>query len=460
MNSISIYSAAPVFMQNLLCTLHGYKLKKQRFNEEYVAISEFLNTTSNWSEEQIKSYKEENLHKIIEHAYNHCPYYRMKYSSAKLTPNDFKSLDDLKKFPVLMKEEVRENWKNMVATEFPRKKLVAFNTSGTTGKALNFYLTSHSIPYYWAIDQRYKDRFGFHLGDSCLNFSGRPIVPLNVKKPPYWRHDKILNRYFLNMQQISADKISSILSFINSKSIDFFIGYPSIMTALALEIETSGIALNAPPRHIFTGAEKIYENQIEIIQRVFKGVHIHELYSFSEQAAIATHCTEGIYHEDFEFGHMELHHPLKVENGLQGEILATGFANYGMPFIRYQNGDTAIFSNSNCKCGLKSQVIQDIVGRNEDYILTPEGTKIQRLDYVFKDTPEIKECQVVQRNFGEIVLRIVKRDTYSIHTEKKLRTNIRQWISPGLVVSFEYLDEIPRTKAGKFKAVVSALKQE
>ena len=205
-----------------------------------------------------------------------------------------------------------------------------------------------------------------------------------------------------------------------------------------------GMALDFPPKHIFTGAEKLYENQKSILQTVFKDVQIHELYSFSEQAAIATHCTHSVYHEDFEIGHMELDLAVPVENGVQGEILATGFANLGMPFIRYQNGDTAVFSDRECGCGLHSQIIEDIVGRNEDYIVTPEGLHIQRLDYIFKDTS---------------ILRIVRRNSYSVATEKKLLVNISQWISPTIKVKFEYVDEIPRTKAGMFKAVVSELKK-
>ena len=156
---------------------------------------------------------------------------------------------------------------------------------------------------------------------------------------------------------------------------------------------------------------------------------------------------------------MELDQAVPVENGRQGEILATGFANLGMPFIRYQNGNTAVFSDRECGCGLHSQIIEDIVGRNEDYIVTPEGLHIQRLDYIFKDTSEVKECQVVQKVFGEMILRIVRRNSYSVATEKKLLVNISQWISPTIKVKFEYVDEIPRTKAGKFKAVVSELKK-
>ena len=75
-------------------------------------------------------------------------------------------------FPILTKEEIRENWLGLVANNIPQKDLILFNTSGSTGKALDFYWTKYSAAYYWAVDQRYKNRFGFDLGKACINFSG------------------------------------------------------------------------------------------------------------------------------------------------------------------------------------------------------------------------------------------------------------------------------------------------
>ena len=120
-------------------------------------------------------------------------------------------------------------------------------------------------------------------------------------------------------------------------------------------------------------------------------------------------------------------------------------------------GDRAIWNTQACNCGLHSQVIKDIQGRSEDYIITPEGTHIQRFDYLFKDTADIKECQVVQRQLGFVTFRMVIRDNYSTTTEQKIKKAVRKMISPSIICEFEYVSEIERTSAGKFKAVVSEL---
>lgn len=82
------------------------------------------------------------------------------------------------------------------------------------------------------------------------------------------------------MHQLNEQKIRDIVNWINLKRIEMFIGYPSIMTTFANELMNVGMALDFPPKHIFTGAEKLYENQKSILQTVFKDVQIHELYSF------------------------------------------------------------------------------------------------------------------------------------------------------------------------------------
>lgn len=66
----------------------------------------------------------------------------------------------------------------------------------------------------------------------------------------------------------------------------------------------------------------------------------------------------------------------------------------------------------------------------------------------------------MQREVGAVIVRIVRRDNYTMADEKTLLDDIHEMISPTLRVNFEYLKEIPRTNTGKFRAVVSELKHK
>lgn len=457
MNQYSIYKSCPAFIQNLLCSLQGYRIEKQRYNKDYYKIYEFLLESDGWTQQQIKNYKEEQLFKIIEYAYKYCPYYHKRYSNLGLTPSNFTGLSSLKRFPLLTKEDIRTNWKGMISEQINKNELVPYHTSGSTGKALDFYLTNYSLQYYWAVVWRGRQRFGVLKGDRHLNFTGKIVVPIKTNHPPYWRFNRPLNQYMFNMQHITEVKVKDIVDFINRDQIQFFVGYPSIINSLAVLIDELGLKVVNPPKYIFSSAEKMYENQQIAIEKAFPGVMIVEHYGFSENAASASKCCNGVYHEDFELGHLELQHAFKIDKGMTGTLLSTGFQNYGMPFIRYEIGDISTFSNKCCSCGINSQILIDIEGRNGDYVITPEGAYIMRFGYIFKETPSIKECQIIQRKLGELTIRIVRRNDYNVKTEEILRIAIKEWISPTIKVNFEYVDEIPRTKAGKFKAVISEI---
>ena len=453
-----LYSKMPVIIQNLMVSIYSIKLEMERGGKEYEEILSFLLSTSNWTKEQIKDYKEEHIAHILAHAYQHCPYYYRKYREVGLSPDDFKCLEDLCKFPVLTKEEVRNNLRGLLADNIDFKEAIHYHTSGTTGKALDLYYSKYNLKYYWAVCARYGLRFGIQPHSRSLNFTGKMVVPINQDKPPYWRFKIAQNQYMLPMQHITPEKVSSIVSFINKDSFQIITGYPSIVYSFCEMVIELGLHLDRVPLYYFTGAEKVYDYQKKAIQKVFPGMTVVEHYSFSEEAGAASKCERLQYHEDFELGHMELKDPIVEDYLSTGALLVTGFHNLAMPFIRYEVGDTLTFDNRPCECGLKSQVIHEVKGRNEDYVITPEGSRIMRFDYLFKDTKEIRECQVIQRQLGEIVLRIVRRANYDYATnEQHLREEIRTMISPSISVHFEYVDEIPRTESGKFKAVVSEL---
>lgn len=458
MNFYNIYERMPVVVQNWLVGLYSLKLEHERGGKEFDKILSFLLSTSNWSAEQIRRYKEENIARVLKHAYEHCPYYRIKYDAVGRKPDDFHKLEDLEKFPILTKDEIREHTEEMIADNVNRKRLLHYHTSGTTGKALDFYLAKDTPKWYWAICARYGLRFDVKPHSRCLNFVGKVVVPINQNKPPYWRYKKAQNQYMLPMQHITREKVPSIVEFINKDHFQIITGYPSIIYSFCQFVNELGLMIERIPKFYFTGAEKVYDYQADEINKAFPGLTIVEHYSFSEEVGAASMCKQMHYHEDFELGHMELKDP--VENGSlkTGTLLITGFHNDAMPLIRYEVGDTLTFDNIDCECGLKSQVIHEINGRNEDFVITPEGTRIMRFDYLFKDTRDIKECQVVQRKLGEIILRIVRREYYNQkETEAHLREEVKTWISPTIEVKFEYVEEIERTKAGKFKAVVSEL---
>ena len=392
---------------------------------------------------------------MITYSYNNIPYYFKLFQKINLQPTEISSIRDLHKIPVLTKELVGDNYNDLINPAF-KGKTVKSHTSGSTGKALKFIISKDALKFRWAVWFRHKARFGVKPDDPYATFTGQVVVPINQSKPPYWRENYSSKQTIFTMHHISQDKVKAIVGRLNKGEFAYYTGYPSIIYSLATIIEELNLEIVRPPKVIFTGAETLLEEQRERISKVFK-CPVTDQYGFSEGAGNASRCEYDLYHEDFEYGILECSNPVKNGIYTTGDIIGTGFTNLAMPFIRYQIGDTATWVDTKCQCGRHSKTILRIEGRDEDFIITPEGNKILRFDYIFKDTVNVREAQVVQKIPGEIILRIVKRDGYSLKDEQMLKEEVSLKISPGLIVKFEYPNEIEREATGKFRAVKSYL---
>jgi phenylacetate-CoA ligase len=452
-----LYPRLPVFLQNAACWYYGTKQARVRSGREFEQHLQGLLQSEKWTASEIEAYQNESLRRLIRHAYENVPYYRERWKSLGLSPEDIRSREDLQKLPVLTKEDVRQNFDRLVSEKAPKHDLVFRHTSGTTGKALHFYVTEAATAFQWAVWWRHRVRFGVQPGAWHANFTGKRVVPLDQQAPPFWRWNKPLRQALLTMHHLTPDKIPSVIEFLNSHSFEFYSGYPSIIHMLALHANATGLNLKSPPRAIFTGAENMLDFQRRDIQK-FTGAILTDQYGCSEGCGNASQCSEFVYHEDFEFGIVE---GVEVERGSPARsILCTGFACDAFPFIRYEVGDTAIWQDQGklCACGRESKVLLRIEGRKDDYVITPEGTRIMRFDYVFKDLMHLQEVQIVQEALGEITVRAVRRPGYGAKDEAAICREIAQWISPRLKTRFEYVNEIEREPNGKFRAVVSHLK--
>jgi phenylacetate-CoA ligase len=254
-------------------------------------------------------------------------------------------------------------------------------------------------------------------------------------------------------------KIADVVAFLDDHAFVYYAGYPSVIHAMAATALEAGLRLTRPPRFVFTGAENMLDYQRRDIAAL-TGAILTDQYGFSEGCGNASQCPALVYHEDFEFGIVECVDPRPAGDGrVSGRIVCTGFASPDTPLIRYDVGDVGIWEDPrrSGSCVRRSAMLIAVEGRSDDYVVTPEGARIMRFDYLFKDTQHIREAQIVQREVGAITVRVVRRNGYSSRDETIVREEVRRWISPTLAVSFEYLDEIPRKPNGKFQAVISRL---
>ena len=458
----SIYPRLPVFLQNLACTIYGIKEKRSRFNQDFYRYLELYQNSQHLNANDIKFDVEQDLRNTLMYCRDNVNYYQNLFAQIGLNPDAEDIFSELGKLPVMRKETLRLHTPHLVSNALSEKDRLEFHTSGTTGKALTLFKDKASIAKQWAIWFRHRKRFEVDFGDLHVNFTGKLVVPATQKLPPFWRFNRAFNQYLINMQHVNDENIKDIVGFLNSISPKFYSGYPSIIAEVArLAIQYKlPLHSHARPAVIFTGAENTLDYQKAAIEE-WTGAIVTDQYGLTEGNCNLSRCELGHYHVDHEFGFVECIDPEPLSDGRKrGRLIGTSFTNFAMPMLRYDTGDVAIWKADDfkCPCGRHTDVIESIEGRIDDFVQLNDGRRIMRFDYLFKGTDSIKEAQICQYKLGEIVIKLVSRIGPNEDIENELKAQFVKWITDDMDVKFEYLEQIPKSNTGKFKAVQSFLK--
>jgi phenylacetate-CoA ligase len=170
-----------------------------------------------------------------------------------------------------------------------------------------------------------------------------------------------------------------------------------------------------------------------------------------------TQCDSGRLHVDMEFCIVEVEASEETEDTVTGPLLITGLAHEATPFFRYRIGDVGTRAKHPCPCGRPGDSFVEVDGRIEDYVLTPDGRLVGRMDHVFKEQLEVAEAQILQRDEDSIDVLIVPRANYTEASERSVVKEIRSRLGHEIEIRIELVNSIPREPNGKFRAVKSVV---
>ena len=452
-----LYFALPVQLQNIAASVYGLKLKRQRYGRFYKKAYRQLMVSQYWNGSQYDEYQGAQLEDLLKYARANVPYYRDLFRK-----HDVNDLNDFKKIPILDKETLRQNYSGLMDCNLKKYGFAYTNTSGTTGTPIRVPVYHEGRQKNYAFFERAKRWAGIPENSRGVTFAGRVLVRPNAVKGPYWRYNYFNNNLQCSSYHLSEQNLLEYYKAIRDFKADFLDSYPSTAYILAKFIRERRL-----PRVSFcaviTSAETLLDYQRRTIEEVF-GCSVFDQYGNAEQAGFICQCEAGSYHVNLEYGIMEFLNPVTQEEAKHGElaeVVCTGFTNKAMPLIRYGIGDTAIASSEMCPCGRKFPVVDRLTGRVDDLIITKDGRKIGRLDPVFKGVGEtIVESQIIQTDYGHLVLKIVRGSDYSESDGLKVVEEIHKRTGYSFKVDIKYVEAIPREANGKLKSVISHVPQQ
>ncbi len=443
-----IYNISPIFLQNILVSVSGYFKNKERYGSTYYEHLTFLRKFDTLKLEEKLEYQRTQLINFIKYAYSNSKFYKNLYKDIDL--ESIKSIDDLKKLPVVDKEMLRENIKDVVT--IAKKGSVEGHTGGTTGKSLVVLTKKEDKMKQMAMLDHFKERVGFiHRKMRRATFNGKHIIPINQKSKKFWRYNLPCKQMVYSSFNLTEENIKHYVDSLNKFKPHAIDGFFMSICDVAHYIERHKIKLSFTPIAIFPTSETLTKSGRELLERVFK-CKVYDQYASSELAPFITECKKQKLHVELSTGVFE---KLNEESD---EVLVTSFITHGTPLIRYRIGDCMSFDTStNCECGNSSPIVKSIKGRSLDFLYTAEGAKINggNVANLFKNLPNVLiRAQTIQEKIGEITIKLqVDKELYKKEYDEILKNEFASKFGKNSKVTIQHVDEIPREKSGKFKLI-------
>jgi phenylacetate-CoA ligase len=405
----------------------------------------------------------ERLRSLLAHAFSHCDYYRSVWKERGLNPSDVQSLADFERWPCINRDVIREHRLHMRSTP-GSDRLYAKTTGGSSGVPLAFDICANSYARRTAAAFRAYSWAGAHPGTKQWYLWG---VPLGRRsRAAEWRdglYHWIYQRRIANCFGMSDDTIADYLADLNRYRPTCIVAYTNPLYFFARALDERRLRPHAP-ESIIVGAEKLHDFQREAIAGVFQAP-LFETYGSREFTLIAAECerhqgmhltTENLVVEILD------DEGRRVPAGQEGDVVITDLTNFGMPFIRYRNGDRAVAGVEQCSCGRGLPLLKKVVGRRLDVIHTPGGRHVpgEFFPHLLKDFPDVRRFQVIQVSPGSLVLRLVVGEGWTRESQRRLEHEVRSAVAEEMSIEFEFVDQIQLTPAGKWRVVVNQCQPE
>jgi phenylacetate-CoA ligase len=437
---------------NLILYLKGLNYKNQ-----YIEIKKIK------TEDDLSKFKQQYLKILLVHASKHVSYYHRLLKNANVVNDETVNLSNFDKIPILTKEILRTA--NLTSDDYSKRNWYYNFSGGSTGQPTRFVQDSNYQKWFTATEE-------FYFKD-ILNIDEK-----NIKKVSLWGSQRdifkgtigfkgkigawLTNTQFLNSFRMTESDMDKYIHIINFYKPALIRGYAGSLFELCRYAEKKNMKIYSP-KIVISSAETLNNEMREKIESVFR-TKLYNYYGSRETASLAGECDDGMMHI-FEFNNYveildENNQPVK--KGQKGKVIVTNLHNYSMPFIRYEIGDMAVLASNKCKCKNILPSLKSIYGRIEEQFIKKDGGIVigyyfVHLMGVVLNKGFIKQFQVIQEDYDKIrILAIPNKDLPNVE-KKEIEDKIKIQMGNDCKIIWEFVDNIPKTKSGKYLYTISLI---
>ena len=351
------------------------------------------------------------------------------------------------KIPTLDKEIVRTRQKELIADNAKKFSITWDSTSGSTGTPLHFVLDDAVQANKIAALLRSYSWAGYKLGKKTFSLQSYYFKDHNFK------FNRFYNILRFDSNKLKKDSALKVIKEINRIKPKFFMGFPFDILMLSSFAEDEGIVIHSP-QSIVTYGETLSKKKREFIEKAYR-CKVFDFFSLHECAAMISECEHGSMHliEDF------VYHEILYKDGV-GRLVGTSLYNYAMPLIRYETKDNISLSEKQetCSCGRHFRIVKEIIGKQCDYIETPDGRFLGSVMSHSIDNAKGVICsQCIQNAIDRIDINIVVDKTYNEDSKIALEKGLRKRLGNEIKINFKVVPQLEKSKSGKTLFIISKI---
>ncbi|MBR6190606.1 MAG: phenylacetate--CoA ligase [Prevotella sp.] len=332
--------------------------------------SEYLDPeVETMSREQIEALQVERLKATVAHCMNN-PIYKQRLEEAGVTPDNIKSVSDIRRIPFTTKQDLRDNYPFGLASVPLTECVRLHSSSGTTGNPTVILHTQKDLDEWanqvarnlWMVGLRPDDVFQNSSGYGM--FTGGLGFQYGAER--------------LGMLTIPAAAGNSLrqIKFMTDFGTTAVHAVPSYVTRLYEVMQEIGVdpRKDTKLKVLAIGAEPHSEEQRKRIENML-GVKAYNSFGMSEMCGpgVGFECKEqnGLHFwEDYYI--VEIVDPETLEpvpDGEIGELVLTSINREAMPLLRYRTRDLTRVLGRSCPCGRNHVRLDRMKGRSDDMMV-------------------------------------------------------------------------------------------
>ncbi len=406
------------------------------------------------------------LRVVLEHCFEHIPYYRRRMEQAGLSPSRVERLDDYRRLPILTREAYRENFADLQARKLPEGVVAAggSHTSGTNGVPLKILKSSRDALWWNALFLRDLEWCGLDprgrvatLRLLAMDRKDLPQALEGLAFPSWSQFCSLLIEsgpaYAMDVRQDPRRQ----LAWLREVDPDYLISLPSNLDFLASLVAESGRSL---PRLkiIQSVGESLSQGQLERIERGF-GVPVKNTYSSTEAGCAASPCPleHGLHvHSESLLAEVLDEHDRPCRAGETGRLVFTTLHNFVAPLLRYDIMDEVTLAPGPCPCGRGLPLWIRVEGRRQPLMHLPGGGRrsVMGITLGVRRVGGVRQFQIIQKAVDHVVLRVVPDRDWTPEHADQMRHVV--WDELGFVprVDVQELEILERPAGGKLKIAI------